>query len=129
MRWPASTDRLIEIILQEDRDVFRQLLTTDKVVATRNDSTYFGRRNSKEETQASIAAARAAEARQKEEEQAALQTARQALADLEQLISDNPDEGVDSRHRGPVDAAAVLAVARVRLWPWPRVLRHTRAGR
>ena len=45
------------------------------------------------------------------------------------LLSDNPDEGVDSRHRGPVDAAAVLAVARVRLWPWPRVLRRTRAGR
>ena len=30
----ASTDRLIELILQEDRDVFRQLLTTDKVVAS-----------------------------------------------------------------------------------------------
>ncbi len=43
----ASTDRLIEIILDEDRDVLRQLLTTDKVVATKNDNIYFGRRNSK----------------------------------------------------------------------------------
>ncbi len=31
----ASTDRLIELILQEDKDVFKQLLTTDRVVATR----------------------------------------------------------------------------------------------
>ncbi|MCA9207688.1 MAG: DUF1588 domain-containing protein, partial [Planctomycetales bacterium] len=54
----ASTDRLIELILQEDRDVLRELLTTDKVVATRSDNVYFGRRNSKEETRASIAAAK-----------------------------------------------------------------------
>ncbi|MBX2851417.1 MAG: DUF1588 domain-containing protein [Phycisphaeraceae bacterium] len=38
----ASTDRLIELILQEDKDVLKQLLTTDKVVATKTDSTYFG---------------------------------------------------------------------------------------
>ena len=36
------------------------------------------------------------------------------------LTSDNPAEGIDSRHRGPVDAAAVLAVVRGRLWPRPR---------
>lgn len=40
----ASTDRLIELILEEDRDVLKQLLTTDKVVATKADSTYFGQR-------------------------------------------------------------------------------------
>ena len=34
----ASTDRLIELILQEDKDVLKQLLTTDKVVATRTDN-------------------------------------------------------------------------------------------
>ena len=39
----ASTDRLIELILQEDQDVFKQLLTTDKVVARRADNVYFGR--------------------------------------------------------------------------------------
>ena len=38
----ASTDRLIELILQEDRDVLRRLLTTDKVVATTEDKVYFG---------------------------------------------------------------------------------------
>lgn len=40
----ASTDRLIELILQEDKDVFRQLLTTNKVIATKSDNVYFGER-------------------------------------------------------------------------------------
>ena len=40
----ASTDRLIELILEEDKDVLKQLLTTDKVVATPNDKIYFGTR-------------------------------------------------------------------------------------
>src|SRR4051812_20351645 len=38
------------------------------------------------------------------------------------LLSDNPAEGVDSRHRGPVGEDAVLAVVRLRLWPSPRRL-------
>ena len=42
------------------------------------------------------------------------------------LLSDNPDEGVDSRHRGPVPEEAVLAVVRLRLWPSPRVGRRLR---
>ena len=36
------------------------------------------------------------------------------------LLSDNPDEGVDSRHRGPVTSESVLGVVRLRLWPSPR---------
>lgn len=56
----ASTDRLIELILQEDKDVLKQLLTTDKVVATKADNVYFGRRRSKAETVAAIAAAKKA---------------------------------------------------------------------
>ncbi len=35
------------------------------------------------------------------------------------LLSDNPDEGVDSSHRGPVAAEDVLAVVRARVWPRP----------
>jgi phage repressor protein C with HTH and peptisase S24 domain len=38
------------------------------------------------------------------------------------LLSDNPDLGVDSRHRGPVREADVLAVVRARLWPMPRLV-------
>ena len=42
------------------------------------------------------------------------------------LLSDNPDEGVDSRHRGVVGDDAVLAVVRLREWPTPRMGRHLR---
>lgn len=35
------------------------------------------------------------------------------------LLSDNPEEGVDSRHRGPVAEEHVLAVVRARLVPRP----------
>jgi len=33
------------------------------------------------------------------------------------LLSDNPGEGVDSRHRGPVPDADVIAVTVARIWP------------
>ena len=36
------------------------------------------------------------------------------------LLSDNPDEGVDSRHRGPVADDDVIAVTIARVWPRPR---------
>jgi type IV secretory pathway protease TraF len=36
------------------------------------------------------------------------------------LLSDNPDEGVDSRHRGAVAADDLVAVVVARLWPRPR---------
>jgi phage repressor protein C with HTH and peptisase S24 domain len=35
------------------------------------------------------------------------------------LTSDNPDAGVDSRHRGPVADRDVHAVVRGRVWPRP----------
>jgi len=44
------------------------------------------------------------------------------------LVSDNPGEGVDSRHRGPVAEEQVLAVVRLRLWPSPRVGRRLPAS-
>ncbi len=50
----ASTDRLIELILKEDKNVLRELLTTQKVVATDNDKTYFGRKNSPQEKRDAI---------------------------------------------------------------------------
>jgi phage repressor protein C with HTH and peptisase S24 domain len=36
------------------------------------------------------------------------------------LLSDNPAEGVDSRHRGPVAENDVIAVTVARVWPRPR---------
>ena len=38
------------------------------------------------------------------------------------LLSDNPERGVDSRHRGVVAAADVIAVPLARVWPRPRRL-------
>jgi hypothetical protein len=39
------------------------------------------------------------------------------------LLSDDPERGVDSRHRGPVPDRDVLAVAVGRVWPRPRPVR------
>jgi hypothetical protein len=41
------------------------------------------------------------------------------------LASDNPSEGVDSRHRGAVPDADVIAVVAGRLWPRPGLLGRT----
>jgi phage repressor protein C with HTH and peptisase S24 domain len=38
------------------------------------------------------------------------------------LLSDNPEEGVDSRHRGPVPETDVIALTMARIWPRPRRL-------
>jgi hypothetical protein len=38
------------------------------------------------------------------------------------LLSDNPADGVDSRHRGPVADEDVIAVTLARIWPRPRRL-------
>jgi len=35
------------------------------------------------------------------------------------LLSDNPDDGVDSRHRGAFADVAVLGVVLLRVWPRP----------
>ncbi|MGE9271604.1 MAG: DUF1588 domain-containing protein, partial [Verrucomicrobiales bacterium] len=47
----ASTDRVIELILEEDRDVLKQLLTTRKVAASKDEKIYFGRRRTQEEVE------------------------------------------------------------------------------
>jgi hypothetical protein len=38
------------------------------------------------------------------------------------LLSDDPEVGVDSRHRGVIGDDDVLAVVLLRLWPRPRLL-------
>lgn len=76
----ASTDRLIERILQEDKDVLKQLLTTDQVVATRTDNFYFGKQRSKSEVAASIAAAK----------KEAAEIAKREAAELEAWKKANP---------------------------------------
>ncbi|WP_237226096.1 DUF1588 domain-containing protein [Rubinisphaera sp. JC750] len=87
----ASTDRLIELVLAEDKDVLKQLLTTNKVVATKADNVYFGRRHSKEETRASIAAAKQAEQEALQAETEALENAQQQLAKLKASLEENTE--------------------------------------
>lgn len=38
------------------------------------------------------------------------------------LRGDNPEVGVDSRHRGAIPDVDVVGVVRARVWPWPRPL-------
>jgi hypothetical protein len=44
------------------------------------------------------------------------------------LLSDDPERGVDSRHRGPVPADRVLAVVVGRVWPRPGPVRDSAQG-
>ncbi|CAN5197908.1 hypothetical protein BH09ACT11_BH09ACT11_00620 [soil metagenome] len=44
------------------------------------------------------------------------------------LLSDDPEVGVDSRHRGAIRADEVLGVAVARVWPRPRTLRVPRSS-
>ena len=57
----ASTDRLIELVLQKDRDVLKELLTTRQVVATGADKSYFGKKNNKLERDEALQALKKAE--------------------------------------------------------------------
>lgn len=75
----ASTDRLIELILKKDEDVLKELLTTQQVVATGNDKTYFGKKNNKEEREAATLV-------RKKEAEAKLEKETAAVADLEKEI-------------------------------------------
>ena len=105
----ASTDRLIELVLKEDQDVLKQLLTTDKVVATKSDQAYFGTLRTKEEKAAAEAAARKAEAEGTKRETAALKTAKDELAQLEQFLQAHPDEARSKRKELAAKKKAVTA--------------------
>ena len=88
----ASTDRLIELILAEDKNVLRELLTTDRVVATKADQTYFGRRNSRAEQKLADDAARKAAEEATAAQRAELEAAKKALAELEAAETDATNE-------------------------------------
>ncbi len=79
----ASTDRLIELILQEDQNVLKQLLTTDKVVATQADKVYFGRERSGDEKAESVAAEKIARKKAADKQAAELEDLKKANPGLE----------------------------------------------
>lgn len=88
----ASTDRLVELILSEDKDVLRELLTTKRVVVTKTDNTYFGRQLTSKEQKQAMADARKAEKELAKKELAELELAEKELAELQAWLKDNPDE-------------------------------------
>ena len=105
----ASTDRLIELILQEDKDVLKELLTTQRVVATRADATYFGTQRTSEERAAAMAAKQAADAREALEQEAKLQALKAEIAALEAQLKTNPED--QSAQRSLVRQKKQLAAA------------------
>ena len=84
----ASTDRLIELIVQEDKDVLRQLLTTDRVVVGRFDKFLFGRRNIKEEEKASLEVAKKVAV----EQASKLEAIEKEVAELEARMKVDPED-------------------------------------
>ncbi|MEO2022221.1 MAG: DUF1588 domain-containing protein, partial [Pirellulaceae bacterium] len=88
----ASSDRLTELILQQDKDVFKQLLTTDKVVATGTDNVYFGRIRSSEEKAASVVAAKKAAEEQVKKDAAEVESLGKEVVELEARLKANPKE-------------------------------------
>ncbi len=93
----ASTDRLIELILKKDQDVLKELLTTDRVVATTNDRIYFGRRHTREEEKAALAASKIEEEKQAQKDAAELEGLGLEIAALSATLEQNPEDQETTR--------------------------------
>ncbi|MEM1295320.1 MAG: DUF1588 domain-containing protein [Verrucomicrobiota bacterium] len=92
----ASTDRLIELVLEEDRDILKELLTTQKVVATKTDNLYFGRQHTPEERKIASAAKKAEEVALKEELMVELE---EVKAKFEAVKLKLEEKGLDQKTR------------------------------
>jgi len=86
----ASTDRLIELVLKKDKNVLKELLTTQQVVASGNDRFYFGRKNSPEERAAAAAAQKKANEEMEKKEASELAVMEQEIAKLEAAVKADP---------------------------------------
>lgn len=93
----ASTDRLVELILAEDSDVLKQLLTTDKVVATNADNVYFGRKRTKKERQASVAEGKKANVKLTRNEAAKIREAEEQVVELQRRLDSEPEGKVSPK--------------------------------
>jgi|TARA_B110000495_G_C23037264_1_gene619994 hypothetical protein len=90
----ASTDRLIELILEQDKDVLKELLITQQVVATRADNSYFGRKRTPEEKGTVQAAKKKADAELAKRVAADLKPIKAKLAQIEtklKKMKDHPE--------------------------------------
>ena len=88
----ASSDRLIELILAEDKDVLRELLTTRRAVVSGKDNIYFGRLRSPAERKAAIAERNKAQEEQVRKAEAELADLKAAVAALEAALRESPED-------------------------------------
>jgi hypothetical protein len=84
------------MVLQDDKDVLKQLLTTRRVVSTIVDETYFGRRLTKEEHEA----VEASQKKREEAERERLKELRREISELESKVKVN---GQDEAARKTLD--------------------------
>ena len=95
----ASTDRLIELILAEDKNVLKELLTTQKVVAARNDSSYFGRINTASEKAEELAKMR----REEKRLQRKINALGEQIAKLGKQKAEAPKKKTQTKIQGEID--------------------------
>ncbi|MCB1226928.1 MAG: DUF1588 domain-containing protein, partial [Verrucomicrobiales bacterium] len=88
----ASTDRLIELVLEEDKDVLKQLLTTQKVVVAPSDKFYYGRLNTPEEVKAATDAKAKADAEQDQKEETELAAMKAEISQLTAALKAEPSD-------------------------------------
>ena len=88
----ASTDRLIELILEGDKDVLKELLTTQQVVVTKADNTYFGRRHTVKERRVALVAQKQADKEHAKKDLAEAKTLENEVAELETSLESSPDD-------------------------------------
>ena len=87
----AGTDRLIELILKKDKDVLKELLTTQQVVATKNDNIYFGRKHTQDERTAALAAKKIEERKQAKIDAAKLTPLEVEVSNLKATLKHSAD--------------------------------------
>ena len=109
----ASTDRLIELVLEKDQDVLKQLLTTQQVVATKTDNTYFGRKHTTEERDAAVAKKKKAEEEAAKKDKAELEALATKVNELEVSLKANPEEA--ATQKSLAQQKKVLAAAKKRI--------------
>ena len=109
----ASTDRLIELILKEDKNVLKELLTTQQVVATRTDNTYFGRRHTPEERIVALALRKKADEEQSKRDAAELESLKTEIAELK--ASPTPQPAEKKAQRSLERKVKALAAAKKRI--------------
>ena len=113
----ASTDRLVEWVLKDDKDVLKRLLTTDKAVVTWADRVYFGRERTREEKAASIAAAENDKTPRVTQETRMVEKCETEVAELKAKLKDDPDNGELVRKLALADKLLETSLQRAKTRP------------